>query len=86
MTTDLRLGVGNHRLRTAHRLSKKRVYQKLVRVEVYADLNAAVGRERYLKRLPRRSLELIITADNPTWAPISINALIRGDQQVLLST
>ncbi len=72
VTRDLRFGVTNHRLRTSHRLSRKRAYQKLVLVETLDTLNDAIGRERQLKGLPRAALEWVIESANPGWKPLSL--------------
>ncbi|MEX0942325.1 MAG: hypothetical protein WD002_07240 [Pseudomonadales bacterium] len=79
---DLRHGVRQHRMRISRRLGKKRVYQKVVRVEKFAGLTGAVARERELEGWSRVRLIHLVSKTNPTWKPISIRAYLGRMKQV----
>ncbi len=77
---DLKHGVRLERRRTARRLAKKRVYQKLVYLEAHPGLSAAVEREIELRQWSGARVRRMIERVNPLWKPISIRAyLSRGN-------
>ena len=79
-TTDLKHGVKHHRRRISRGLGKKNIYQKMVYVESFDSLTAAVGREREIRDWTQTRQRQLITQRNPTWKPISIRGyLARGE-------
>lgn len=71
-TADLKHGVRHHRQRVSERLGRRNVYQKLVHVETFDGLSAAVAREREIASWSRARQSRLITRCNPTWKSISI--------------
>lgn len=75
-TADLKHGVRHHRRAISRRLAKKKIYQKLVHVETFNGLTAAVGREREIREWSRPRLMLLVSRSNPTWKPISVRSYL----------
>ncbi|HKI73091.1 MAG TPA: hypothetical protein VJ998_00490 [Pseudomonadales bacterium] len=75
-TTDLKHGIRYHRRRVNRRAGRRKVYQKLVHVEEFPGLTAAVEREREIREWPRAQLMHFVSRNNPGWAAISIRAYL----------
>lgn len=75
-TADLKFGVRHHRRAICRKLGKKKVYQKLVHLETFDSLAAAVSRERELKSWREPQLRQLISRRNPAWKPLSISAFL----------
>lgn len=75
-TADLKFGVRHHRRAIYRKLGRKKVYQKLVYLETFDSLAAAVGRERELNGWPDPQLRRLIFRRNRSWKPLSISAYL----------
>lgn len=71
-TADLKYGVRHHRRAISRRLARKNVYQKVVHVERFDGLPAAVGRERQMREWTRARLMHFVSKRNPCWKAISL--------------
>lgn len=76
VTSDLVTGVQQHRLRTNRRLRKRRVWQKLVYVEVLNGLETAVSREVDLNKISRLKLNRLVESVNPGWDSMSLKDIV----------
>ncbi|XOV88204.1 MAG: hypothetical protein ACFHX7_25140 [Pseudomonadota bacterium] len=75
-TPDLKHGIRLERRRLARRLARKRVYQKLVYLEAYAGLSAAVEREIELRNWSVARIRRLVQRVNPLWKPVSISGYL----------
>ena len=75
VTTDLATGVRQHRERTNRQLRRRRVWQKLVYVEVINDLEEAVNREMSLRRASRQEMNRLVESVNPGWDSMRLRDL-----------
>ncbi len=75
-TADLRHGIRFHRMRISKRLGRRHVYQKLVWVQTFAGLTAAVERERELNRWSPGQLAHLIRKSNPSLRAISVSGVV----------
>lgn len=82
---DLKHGVRHHRRAVSRRLAKKNVYQKLVYIEKFSSLSAAVGREREMRHWPRARLAELVTKCNPAWKAISVRYYLQRRAATLSS-
>ena len=73
VTADLKYGVRHHRRAISRKLGRRKVYQKLVYVEAFNGLTAAVDRERQITGWTPVRLRELISGRNPAWKPISIS-------------
>ena len=73
VTADLKYGVRHHRRAISRKLGRRKVYQKLVYVEAFNGLTAAVERERQITGWSSARLRQLVSGRNPAWKPISIS-------------
>ena len=66
-TTDIARRAWEHRERVADGFTKKYGLKRLVLVERYEEIGAAIQRERNLKHWPRAWKVRLILAANPDW-------------------
>ena len=67
VTTDLIRRVAQHRAGEIDGFTKRYALKRLVYFEPHDDINAAIHREKRLKKWPRGWKVRLITQDNPAW-------------------
>ncbi len=77
-TANLADGIRQHRARTARRLNKKHVFQKLVYVESARGVAEAVARHHELSRWNRAALYRLVQSVNPGFETLSVSQLTRS--------
>lgn len=85
-TADLKFGVRLHRRAISRKLGRKKVYQKLIYLETFNSLAAAIGRERELKSWKEPQLRQQISRRNPSWKPLSISAYLARPRKSVKTT
>lgn len=80
-TPDLRHAVRYHRRRIARQLGRRRVHQKLVLIESFNGLTAAVARQKEIESMSRARLLRLIAQRNPTWKSLSISGYLDRQEQ-----
>ena len=70
VTTNLPQRIGQHRLEMANGFTKRYKCKNLVWYEAHDDINAAIKREKAIKRWPRRFKIEYIEHTNPTWTDL----------------
>ena len=73
-TGNLRERIAQHKLGKGSAHTKKYNITKLVYFEIHETLNAALAREKTLKRWRRAWKEDLIKAANPSWSDLSMEA------------
>ncbi|MEK7584596.1 MAG: GIY-YIG nuclease family protein [Patescibacteria group bacterium] len=71
MTSDLARRAWQHQHRLLPGFTKRYNAGKLLYFEVYQDPNAAIARERQIKRWRRSKKEGLIRSKNPAWEDLS---------------
>ena len=77
VTNDLRRRVQEHRDGEGGRFTQRYGVTRLVWFEQHGDINAAIQREKSLKRWPRDWKKNLIERDNPHWQDM-FPGLVRG--------
>jgi putative endonuclease len=77
VTNDLRRRVQEHRDGEGGRFTQRYGVTRLVWFEQHGDINAAIQREKSLKRWPRDWKKNLIERDNPHWQDM-FRGLVRG--------
>jgi putative endonuclease len=72
MTNNLERRVSEHKLQIVEGFTKDYGVAKLVYYELFQDVNAAIRREKQLKRWHREWKIALITKDNPDWKDLSL--------------
>ena len=72
VTSDLMARLHQHRTRSSSGFSARYGVVKLVRYELFADMPAAIAREKQLKRWHRDWKMNLIEQDNPEWLDLAI--------------
>ena len=72
ITNDLSLRVFNHKQKLVKGFTKKYNINKLVYYEITTDVNAAIEREKQLKRWRREKKIELIEGFNPEWRDLSV--------------
>ena len=73
MTRDLDARLAQHRSGTGSRFTAKHGVMRLVWFERHDDVEAAIARERSIKRWRREWKLALIEAGNPRWEELSVN-------------
>lgn len=71
VTNDVARRVWQHRHGSPRAFTRRYGIATLVYVESFADVRAAIAREKQLKRWPRWRKDRLIDASNPTWADLA---------------
>jgi len=71
-TNDLERRVSEHKQGLVEGFSKKYGCNRLIYYEHYTDVNAAIGREKQLKKWSRTKKENLIKSLNPGWCDLSL--------------
>ncbi len=71
VTSDLADRVWQHKKGVYQGFSKKYKCHKLVYCEETQDINAAIAREKQLKKWNRKKKEMLIKTLNPSWIDLS---------------
>lgn len=80
-TADLRHGIRHHRRRIAGRLGRKKVIQKVLLIESFSGISAAVERQKELETYSTAQLTRLISQRNPTWKSLSVSAYLARQEQ-----
>ena len=72
VTSDLRRRVWEHKSEALPGFTRKYRVTKLVYFEATSDPNAAIGREKQLKRWPRWRKERLIEGSNAGWLDLHV--------------
>ncbi len=75
-TADLRHGVRHHRRRIYRKLGRRYVQQKVVLIESFVGICAAVERQHELESWSRPQLFRLISKRNPMWRHLSISGYL----------
>ena len=67
VTNNLQKRLYEHKSEQINGFTKKYHIHKLIYFEQYSDINAAISREKQLKRWKRSKKELLIATKNPNW-------------------
>ena len=67
VTNNLQKRLYEHKSEQINGFTKKYNIHKLIYFEQYSDINAAISREKQLKRWKRSKKELLIATKNPNW-------------------
>lgn len=71
VTTDLLARVHQHRSETFGGYTAERAIKRLVWFERHEEIEAAIGREKTIKRWPRQWKFNVIEASNPDWRDLA---------------
>ncbi len=74
-TNDIQHRVGEHKARIGSKFAAKYGLTRLVHVERYEDILAAIQREKNIKHRPRAWKLNLIVAANPTWDDLPLDFL-----------
>jgi putative endonuclease len=72
VTNDLRYRLGQHQAGTGSKFTKKYHLNKLVYYEHFEDIEAAIRREKQLKRWRREKKGKLIESKNPQWDDLTM--------------
>jgi len=72
VTNDLPRRIYEHKNGLVEGFSKKYKCHRLVYFEEYAEVKAAISREKQLKKWNRRKKEILIGTMNPHWSDLMI--------------
>ena len=67
VTSDLHRRIFEHKFEQIEGYTKRYHIHKLIYFEEYSDINAAITREKQLKKWTRTKKNLLIEATNPNW-------------------
>lgn len=67
ITNDLITRISQHRLGTGSDFTSKYRISALVHYETFDDVNAAIYREKQIKKFRREKKEALINKSNPQW-------------------
>ncbi|HTU12357.1 MAG TPA: GIY-YIG nuclease family protein [Allosphingosinicella sp.] len=73
VTSDLPARIWEHRSGIKSRFPAKYAVYRLVYVETFGDMDAAIAREKQLKRWHRPWKLNLIEADNPRWIDLAVD-------------
>ncbi|MBE5747919.1 MAG: GIY-YIG nuclease family protein [Clostridiales bacterium] len=73
ITNDLARRVYQHKNKEVEGFTAKYNVDKLVYFETTTDVNAAIEREKVLKKWSRRKKDWLIALNNPSWEEISVD-------------
>jgi len=71
VTNDLPRRIAEHKAGNFGGFTKKYNVHKLVYIETYPEINAAIAREKQLKAGPRAKKLALITVANPAWEELA---------------
>ena len=73
VTSDLMARLHKHRTRNDPGFTARYAVARLVRFEMFEDMNNAIAREKQLKRWRREWKLNLIEQDNPDWDDLAVN-------------
>ena len=73
ITNNLARRVYQHKAKAVEGFTARYNVDKLVYYETTTDVNAALEREKVLKKWSRKKKDWLITLKNPLWEEISVN-------------
>ena len=73
ITNDLARRVYQHKNKEIEGFTARYNVDKLVYFEITTDVNAAIEREKVLKKWSRKKKEWLIALNNPLWEEISVD-------------
>ena len=76
VTSDIERRVAQHRCGERNAFTYRYGLRKLVYVECYATMTAAISREKQLKGLSRKRKEELIRSANPMWRDLMLDESI----------
>lgn len=71
MTNDLKRRVWQHKNKQAEGFTKKYNVNRLIYVESFGDVHAAIAREKQIKGFRREKKVALIDKENPFWKDLS---------------